>query len=239
LGALEVASENRMRSIAFAMFNAVLFHPSRALRFVAGLVVGSCDHRRIPGVENGYKNRRRVAVVSASLHAHPRGELHDAADGHGPDLRHDFGAVRAWRLETRYRFGEENPHGISPAVSLEYEDDSVEGDRRMTPRLVLNRDFESFNITLNLFREFRLAGPESSAWGYALGLRYGDEAERFRYGVELHQTFGREIRGVVIPQLFIKLFEGADMKVGYAQGLTRESESFVRVLFEFELGGKD
>lgn len=144
-----------------------------------------------------------------------------------------------WRVEARYRFGEENPHGISPAMSLEYEDDRVEGDRRLTPRLVLNRDFASFNITLNLFREFRLAGPEGSAWGYALGLRYGDEDERIRYGVELQNTFGRETRAVIIPQVFLKLREGADMKIGYAQGLTRASDSFVRVMFELEFGGRE
>lgn len=173
------------------------------------------------GVEHGLTDHLMIDGFAA---------LDDARGGYGLGL---------WRLETRYRFGEENPHGLSPAVSLEYEDDRAEGDRRLTPRLVLNRDFERFNITLNLFREFRVAGPERSAWGYALGLRYGDEGTRFRYGVELHQTFGREVRAVLIPQLFIRLFGGADMKVGYARGLTAESESFFRVLFEFELGEKE
>lgn len=155
------------------------------------------------------------------------------------DARRSGSELGLWRLETRYRFGEENPHGVSPAVSLEYEDDRLERDRRLTPRLILNRDFEQFNATLNLFREIEVSGAAGSAWGYSLGSRYGDEEARVRYGVELKQTFGREARGIVIPQLFIKLAEGVDAKIGYARALTRRSESFVRLLFEFELGGKD
>src|SRR5439155_439198 len=93
-----------------------------------------------------------------------------------------------WRLEARYRFGEEKPHGISPAVSLEYEDDRVENSRNLTPRLVLNRDFEQFNVTLNLFRSFELSGAEGSGFGYQIGLRYGEEESRFRFGVEVKQT---------------------------------------------------
>jgi hypothetical protein len=147
-------------------------------------------------------------------------------------------SFRRWRFEGRYRFGEEKPHGISPAVSLEYEDDRLEQRRTLSPRLVLNRDFKEFNITLNGLREIELTGNEGSAWGYAAGLRYG-ERKRLRYGAELKQTFGRQTRGLLIPQMWFRLLERLELKVGYGQRITHAGDSFFRAVLELELGKKD
>lgn len=143
-----------------------------------------------------------------------------------------------WRLEGRYRFGEEKPHGISPAVSFEYEDDRAEGRKTLVPRVVLNRDFEAFNITLNLLREIEVRGDDGGAWAYAVGFRYGDEEHRLRYGIELKQSFAQESRGAVIPQVWVNLGWEVTLKVGYAQRLSSHSDSFLRVVIEKELGGR-
>jgi ABC-type phosphonate transport system ATPase subunit len=73
----------------------------------------------------------------------------------------------------RFRFAEENPNGISVATSLELEDDQTERSDDLVARVILNRDFKRFNVTLNLFPELELHGHEGHAFGYSIGLRYG------------------------------------------------------------------
>jgi hypothetical protein len=141
------------------------------------------------------------------------------------------------RFEARYRFGEENPNGVSIAASFEIEDDQLEQTDHLTPRLVLNRDFKDFNVTLNLFPQFELRGSESVAGGYALGMRYGTDEQVVRYGVEVKQTFGSEVLGQVIPQLWIKLPGEFSLKIGYAYGFTHDSDNFFRIVIEKELSG--
>lgn len=143
------------------------------------------------------------------------------------------------RLESRYRFGEERTHGISPAVSLEYEDDRRENRRTLTPRLVLNRDFKEFNTTLNVLREIELQGPQGNGWGYTAGVRYGEEKHRLRFGAEVQHTFKRHVEGAVIPQMWIKLTDKATVKVGYGQRITYAGQSFFRAVLEWEFGGKE
>lgn len=157
------------------------------------------------------------------------GALDNHASGYG------FGRTR---IEGRYRFGEEKPHGISPAVSLEYEDDRSENRRTVTPRLVLNRDFKEFNATLNLIREIELSGTQGGGFGYAAGFRYGDEERRFRIGTEIQHRFLRETTGLVIPQAWIKVTEHVTLKVGYGQRITHAGQSFFRAVLEIEFGGK-
>jgi hypothetical protein len=141
------------------------------------------------------------------------------------------------RLEARYRFGEENPNGISVAATVEFEDDQLEQSDHLAPRVVLNHDFKDFNITLNLFPQFELRGHEGHAFGYAIGLRYGEE-QRVRYGVEFQETVGERCLGHVIPQLWIRLPYDLDLKIGYAQRLTSGADNFFRVIVETEFGGR-
>lgn len=151
--------------------------------------------------------------------------------------RRDY-TFRRLRVESRYRFGEEKEHGISWAASVEYEDDRLEQRRTVTPRLVANRDFEQFNITANVLREIEVSGREGSAWGYSTGFRYGEE-RRLRYGLELKHTFGETTKGIVIPQVWLKLNGRLDLKVGYAQRITHSGGSFFRAVLEWSFGEKD
>ena len=75
-------------------FHAVLFHQGRAVRFAARAVGIARTHRGFAVDKNGHEIRRRLAVHEGFLHAQPRGELHDAAHVHRPDVRHDFRFVR-------------------------------------------------------------------------------------------------------------------------------------------------
>lgn len=137
------------------------------------------------------------------------------------------------RLEGRYRFGEEKPDGVSVAISSDIEDDQLDQSTHLRPRLVLNRDFQDFNITLNLFPQFTLRGHESASAGYGFGVRYGQK-QVVRYGLELKQIFGGGGFGQIIPQISIRLPHEFDSKIGYAQGLTNKSDSFFRVIIERE-----
>jgi hypothetical protein len=139
------------------------------------------------------------------------------------------------RFEARYRFGEEDPNGISVATSLEFEDDQLDQTDHLTPRLILNRDLKDLNITLNLSPQFELRGRESVAGGYAFGMRYGQK-QVVRYGVEIKQAFGGEVLGQVIPQLWIRLPYELDLKIGYAFGFTHDSDNFFRIVIETEFG---
>ena len=67
------------------------------------------------------------------------------------------------RLEARYRFGEENPNGVSFATSIEFEDDQIERSDNVIARFVLSRDFKDFNLTVNLLPQFELRGHEGHA----------------------------------------------------------------------------
>jgi hypothetical protein len=142
--------------------------------------------------------------------------------------------LESWQLEVRYHFDNWNIHGISPAFSLEYEDDRLEHSQILVPRLVLNRDFDELNITVDLLGEIEIRGSEGNALGYALGLRYGEDQRRFRPGVEVKQTSGSEIRGAIIPQVSIRLTNGTQLKLGYSQGFTHKDTNFFRLVFEAE-----
>ena len=142
------------------------------------------------------------------------------------------------RVEARYRFGEENPNGISVATSLEFEDDQLERSDNVIARVILNRDFKDFNVVLNLLPQFELRGNQGHAFGYAIGLRYGQD-QPVRYGVEIQETVGQRCLGQVIPQLWIRLPHGFDLKIGYAQRFTKGADNFCRAVVETELGGRD
>jgi hypothetical protein len=139
------------------------------------------------------------------------------------------------RLEARYRFGEENLHGISVATSLEFEDDQLERSDDLIARVVLNRDFKDFNVALNLLPQVELRGHQGHAFGYAIGLRYGQK-ELVRYGLEIQENVSERCIGQVIPQLWIRLPYSLDLKIGYAQRFTTGADNFFRIIVETEFG---
>lgn len=153
------------------------------------------------------------------------------------DTAHDGFNYERSRIEARYRFGEENPDGISVAASLELEDDQLERSDDLIARVVLNRDFKDFNVTLNLLPQVEVRGHQGHAFGYAIGLRYGQK-EPVRYGIEIQENVGERCIGEVIPQLWVRLPYGLDLKIGYAQRFTSGADNFFRVVVETEFGGR-
>lgn len=141
------------------------------------------------------------------------------------------------RAELRYRFSEEHRHWVDTAVSFEYEWEREEGEiqRVLTPRLVLNHDFgRELNMTLNLDAGVRVTGAPTFAPAYRLGLRY-PEAGRFRYGVELQETFAGPPGALAVPQVWWTPRRDITLRVGYAERLTHAGpESYLRVGVEVE-----
>ncbi|MGE5717093.1 MAG: hypothetical protein ACM369_10625 [Acidobacteriota bacterium] len=140
-------------------------------------------------------------------------------------------------LEVRYRFGEENQHLLDPAGSLEYrvERDPADGEKRhlLEPRLVLNKDFGDYNVTLNLAYAIDLEKPKESAPEIALGLR-SPAFGPLRAGLEVRRELATENVFDVIPQAWLRFSEDAYVKIGVGKNLAAGRESFVRVALEME-----
>ena len=140
-------------------------------------------------------------------------------------------------LEVRYRFGEENQHALDPAASVEYrvERDQADGETRhlLEPRLVLNKDFGDYNITLNLAYAIDLDKPGESAPEIALGFR-SSAFGPFRAGLELRRELATENVFDVIPQAWVRFSNDAYVKIGVGKNLAAGRESFVRVALEME-----
>jgi hypothetical protein len=140
-------------------------------------------------------------------------------------------------LELRYRFGEENQHVLDPAMSIEYRVDrnQTDGETRhlLEPRLVLSKDIDDYNVTLNLAYAIDLERPKESAPEIALGLR-SPAFGPFRAGLELRRELATENVFSVIPQAWVRFSNDAYIKVGVGKNLAAGKESFVRVAFEME-----
>jgi len=139
------------------------------------------------------------------------------------------------RLETRYRFGEENEHFLDLAVSTELnwernEDGDLVGG--LEPRLILSKDFhEKLNFTLNLSEEFPFDSGKPAFLLYG-GIRY-NWTHLVRVGVEWHHDSGAG-EGSVIPQVWFALPRGVTIKAGYSAGYAANQEDFTRLALEAE-----
>lgn len=139
------------------------------------------------------------------------------------------------RIETRYRFSEENARPVDVALSAEANwerSDTGSLDPGIEPRLVLSKDIgEKLNLTLNLSEEIPLhAGP--AAFLVAAGMRY-NWTELVRIGSEWHQDT-QDDAGSLVPQIWFALSRGVTVKVGYSTGLENNREDFGRVALEAE-----
>ncbi|MBT6716446.1 MAG: hypothetical protein HOB18_02240 [Nitrospina sp.] len=136
--------------------------------------------------------------------------------------------------EFRYRLFEEGEKPIDISFSTEFEVESVENDSdeyEVEPRLILSKDFEKLNFTLNLPLKIHFKSAPSE-FIPAFALRYSWE-EAFSIGTEVkYNTFKNE--GSIIPQVWFSLPEHMLLKLGYSQGFDQNSESFMRFFLEKE-----
>ncbi|MDD5688124.1 MAG: hypothetical protein PHE88_09880 [Elusimicrobia bacterium] len=139
------------------------------------------------------------------------------------------------RIESRYRFAEENALPVDIAISgeLNWERNKT-GDitSGIEPRVVLSKDFrEKLNFTLNMSEELRF-NVGTPAFLIAAGIRY-NWTELVRIGTELHYDT-QDHAGSLIPQVWFALQKGVTAKVGYSAGLDNNYEDFGRLAFEVE-----
>jgi hypothetical protein len=139
-------------------------------------------------------------------------------------------------FETRYRFLEEGdlPVDIALAGGLNSErNDDGKQEPSFEPRLIVSKDIDKINVTLNLPVDIPLRDEGQGEFTPALGTSYqitsmfrvGSEV---KYDVETHE-------GSVIPQLFIYLPHDITTRLGFSHGFSDNHEDFGRLAIEFEL----
>ncbi len=162
---------------------------------------------------------------------------HWMVDGRGTIKTVNAGATTfdGGRIETRYRFSEENVHPVDIALSTELNwerSDTGSMDAGIEPRLVLSKDFrEKLNLTLNLSEEIPFDAGHA-AFLVAAGIRY-NWTELIRVGSEWHYDT-QDDAGSLIPQIWFALPHGLTVKVGYSAGLGNNPEDFGRIALEAE-----
>ena len=139
--------------------------------------------------------------------------------------------------EVRYRFGEEGAHLVDPALSLEYSIklDPEDGRRHrlLEPRIVLNRDVQEWNFTVNLFYAIVLDDSARSALEASAGFRTPSFGS-WNAGLEIRQERPVEKATVLIPQTWYRFTRDAYLKLGAGKNLVGDRDTFVRVAFEIE-----
>jgi hypothetical protein len=150
-----------------------------------------------------------------------------ALDERGDGFHFDSG-----RLETRYRFFDEGTLPVDIAVSAEL---NTQRDAKghetvgIEPRLILSRDFQKLNLTLNLAEEVPFSGPSPSC-NVRGGWRY-DATELFRFGAEFRYDT-REHSVAAIPQIWFAFAHDVTFKAGYSYDFGAPHERFLRVTLE-------
>lgn len=151
------------------------------------------------------------------------------------DVLHEGTEFDGGRLETRYRFGEENEYPVDFAVSAEFNWERndrgtiVEG---LEPRIIFSKDFhDKLNLTLNLSEEFPFDSG-SPAFLISGGMRY-NWTGLVRIGLEWHHDTG-EVSGSIIPQVWFTPRQDVTVKLGYSAGYENNEEDFVRLALEVE-----
>jgi|GEM_PF-516398 len=136
------------------------------------------------------------------------------------------------RFETRYRFFEEGTKPIDVAISLEANTERNEQGRQepgIEPRLILSKDLQRLNLTLNLPEEVFLKTGKL-AFAPAWGFRYNTTG-MLRFGCEMkYNTHSHE--DSVIPQIWFAFPHEITIKLGYSFGFNRNKENFGRAALE-------
>ena len=136
------------------------------------------------------------------------------------------------RVETRFRFFDEGEQPLDTAVSLEVNAEREDGgntDTHLEPRLILSKDFDKINVTLNIPVEINLDSG-STAWIPAAGVR-ADISSLIQVGSELRYDIDTK-QGSVIPQIWFLFGHDITLKGGYSIGFDQNPDDFTRVAVE-------
>jgi len=98
-----------------------------------------------------------------------------------------------FKVRTRYRFGEQGKFFIDPELYFEYiRDDDLSKPNVGEAKLILAKDFSSFNISYNQIIERNLENEGKTNHEYAVGLSYSILPD-FKLGIESKGSYtGRE-----------------------------------------------
>jgi len=147
-------------------------------------------------------------------------------------IRHGETVFKSGRVETRYRFFEENEKPVDIAVSAEANTERDEQGRQqpaIEPRLILSKDFNQLNFTLNLPEEILIKSGDT-AFVPSFGFRY-NATEFFRFGDEVRYNVHSN-EGSIIPQVWFAFPHEITLKIAYSFGFDRNTENFGRVAIE-------
>ncbi len=148
------------------------------------------------------------------------------------DEEHEKPDFKSGRFETRYRFGEEGENPIDVAISGEVNTErDEEGSQQpgIEPRLILSKDFDQLNLTLNLPLEI-LLDSGSTEFIPSFGARY-NATKLLRLGSELKYNADAH-EGSIVPQIWFALPHEVTIKIGYSFGFDDNQEEFGRIALE-------
>jgi len=147
-------------------------------------------------------------------------------------VRHEKPVLQSGRFETRYRFFEEGEKPVDVAVSAEVNTERDKKGRQqpaLEPRLILSKDFDQLNLTLNLPEEIFVRSGRP-AFIPSFGLRY-NATELLRLGTEVRYNAHSQ-EGAIIPQIWFAFPHEITLKLGYSFGFDHNEENFGRVAIE-------
>lgn len=82
-------------------------------------------------------------------------------------------SYEGFKLRMRYRLGEKGQWPLDPLIYLEYKDNAAFDHSALETKLILARDFDKFNLSLNPVLEFEFDDDETEVeFEYAAGLSY-------------------------------------------------------------------
>lgn len=185
-------------------------------------------------LDYGYSQNQEQRFFRNNIAAEYGITEHWMIDGRGT-LQSDIGQnsfFSGGRIETRFRFGEENEMPVDIAASMEFS--SVKEINHwhyaLEPKLILSKDFsENTNLTLNLTEEISLHNHQGS-FNAAMGFRQ-HITDIVRLGVETKYDF-EEKSGSLVPQIWFAFVHDITFITGFSKGIENNKTNFVRVAFE-------
>ncbi len=140
--------------------------------------------------------------------------------------------------QLRHRFGEEGEYFIDPAFAVTYESERKNGklNDALTGILVLSKDINDFNITMNYAKAYALDSSDNPDDKKSFGIRYPRHG--IRWSLE-YKDRGNSER-YVLPAVQLPIAHGVSLKLGAGKGVNNQSPRYlVAALLEFEFGEED
>lgn len=140
--------------------------------------------------------------------------------------------------QLRHRFGEEGEYFIDPAFAIEYETERKDGklDDFISGVLILSKDINDFNITMNYAKPYALGDGENPDAKKSFGIRYPRHG--IRWSIE-YKDLSKSQR-YVLPAVQLPVAHDVSLKLGIGKGVNDQSPRYLAAaLLEIEFGEED